>query len=118
MLPTFFIIFLFSHLFAKTESKIKVFENNVLVGEINTIQNKKLFSVNDFIEITNSKNFINNKTQKAVFYVDNKKIKISNQITFIEIEDNLFQLSSEVVNENGVYYLPTESFFRNHSKFV
>lgn len=108
----FSIIFLFSHLFAKTESKIKVFENNVLVGEINTIQNKKLFSVNDFIEITNSKKFINNKTQKAVFFVDNKKIKISNQITFIEIEDKLFQLSSEVVNENGVYYLPTQSFFR------
>ena len=107
----FSIIFLFSHLFAKTESTIKVFENNVLVGEINTIQNKNLFSVNDFIEITNSKNFINNKTQKAVFYVDNKKIKISNQITFIEVEDNLFQLTSEVVNENGVYYLPTESFF-------
>ena len=107
----FSIIFLLSHLYAKTESKIKVFENNVLVGEINTIQNKNLFSVNDFIEITNSKKFINNKTQKAVFYVDNKKIKISNQITFIEIEDNLFQLSSEVVNENGVYYLPTESFF-------
>ena len=108
----FSIIFLFSHLFAKNESKIKVFENNVLVGEISTIQNKKLFSVNDFIKITNSKKFINNKTQKAVFFVDNKKIKISNQITFIEIEDNLFQLSSEVVNENGVYYLPTQSFFR------
>ena len=41
----------------------------------------------------------------------NKKIKISNQVAFIEIEDNLFQLSSEAVNENGVYYLPTESFF-------
>ena len=107
----FSIIFLLSHLYAKTESKIKVFENNVLLGEINTIQNKNLFSVNDFIEITNSKKFINNKTQKAVFYVDNKKIKISNQITFIEIEDNLFQLSSEVVNEDGIYYLPTESFF-------
>ncbi len=107
----FSIIFLLSHLCAKTESKIKVFENNVLVGEVNTIQNKNFFSVNDFIQITNSKKFINNKTQKVVFYVDNKKIKISNQITFIEIEDNLFQLSSEVVNKNGIYYLPTESFF-------
>ena len=107
----FSIIFLLSHLYAKTESKIKVFENNVLVGEVNTIQNKNLFSVNDFIQITNSKKFINNKTQKVVFYVDKKKIKISNQITFIEIEDNLFQLSSEVVNKNGIYYLPIESFF-------
>ena len=104
-------IFLFSHLCAKTESKVKVFENGVLVGEISTIQNKKLFSVNDLIEITKSNNFINDKTQKVVFYVDNKKIKISNQVAFIEIEDNLFQLSSEAVNENGVYYLPTESFF-------
>ena len=107
----FLTILLFSHLCAKTESKVKVFENGVLVGEISTIQNKKLFSVNDLIEITKSNNFINDKTQKVVFYVDNKKIKISNQVAFIEIEDNLFQLSSEAVNENGVYYLPTESFF-------
>ena len=107
----FLIIFLFSNLYANSESKVKVFQNNVLIGEINTIQNKKLFSVNDFIEITKSNNFINYKTQKVVFYIDNKKIKISNQVTFIEIEDNLFQLSSNVINKSGVYYLPTESFF-------
>ncbi len=105
------IIFLFSQIFAKTDSKLKVFENNVLIGEIKTIQNKKLFSVNDFIEITKSKKFINNKTQKVVFYVDNKKIKISNEVTFIEIEDSLFQLSSKVINQNDNYYMPTESFF-------
>ena len=110
-LQIFVIIFLSSQLFAKTDSKLKVFENNVLIGEINTIQNKKLFSVNDFIEITKSRNFINEKTQKVVFYVDNKKIKISNQITFIEIEDNLFQLATKVVNQNNNYYMPTESFF-------
>ena len=107
----FFIILLFSNLFPKNESKLKVFENNVLIGEINTIQNKTYFSVNDFIEKTNSKKFINNKTQKVIFYIDDKKIKISNQITFVEIDDNLFQLSSKVVNENGNYYIPTESFF-------
>ena len=110
-LQIFVIIFLSSQLFAKTDSKLKVFENNVLIGEINTIQNKKLFSVNDFIEITKSRKFINEKTQKVVFYVDNKKIKISNQITFIEIEDNLFQLATKVVNQNNNYYIPTESFF-------
>ena len=105
------IIFLSPQLFAKTDSKLKVFENNVLIGEIKTIQNKKLFSVNDFIEITKSKKFINEKTQKVIFYVDNKKIKISNQVTFIEIEDNLFQLPSKVLNQNDNYYMPTESFF-------
>ena len=105
------IIFLSSQLFAKTDSKLKVFEDNVLIGEINTIQNKTLFSVNDFIKITKSKKFINDKTQKVVFYVDNKKIKISNQVTFIEIEDNLFQLTSKVLNQNDNYYMPTKSFF-------
>ena len=105
------IIFLSSQLFAKTDSKLKVFEDNVLIGEINTIQNKTLFSVNDFIKITKSKKFINDKTQKVVFYVDNKKIKISNQVTFIEIEDNLFQLTSKVLNQNDNYYMPIESFF-------
>ncbi len=107
----FSIIFLFSNLCANSESNVKVFENNVLIGEIKTIQNKKLFSVNDFIKITKSKKFINDKTQKVVFYVNNKKIKISNQVTFIEIEDNLFQLTSKVVNQNDNYYMPTESFF-------
>ena len=110
-LQLFSIIFLFSHLSANSESKVKVFENSVLIGEISTTQNKKLFSVNDFIKITKSSHFINDKTQKVVFYVDNKKIKISNQVAFIEIEDNLFQLSTKVVNKNDNYYMPTESFF-------
>tara|TARA_B100000575_G_scaffold259354_1_gene231545 strand:+ start:585 stop:1736 length:1152 start_codon:yes stop_codon:yes gene_type:complete len=107
----FSIILLFSNLCANNETNVKVFENNVLIGEINTIQNKKLFSVNDFIKITKSRKFINDKTQKVVFYINNKKIKISNQITFIEIEDNLFQLTSKVVNQDDNYYVPTESFF-------
>ena len=107
----FSIIFLFSNLCANSESNVKVFENDVLIGQIKTIQNKKLFSVNDFIKITQSRKFINDKTQKVVFYVNNKKIKISNQVTFIEIEDNLFQLTSKVVNQNDNYYMPTESFF-------
>ena len=107
----FIIILLFSQLFAISESKMKVFKNNLLLGEINTIQNNKLFSVNDLIAITDSRNFVNEKTQKVIFYVDGKKIKVTNQVTFIEIEDNLFQLSSKVINLNNDYYIPIESFF-------
>ena len=116
----FIIIFLFSQLFAINDSRIKVFKNNLFIGEINTIRDKKLFSLNDFIQISNSQNFINEKTQKVVFYIDNKKIKVTNQITFIEIEDNLFQLSSKVINQNNDYYVPIESFFsiiQNLSEF-
>ena len=109
-LKLFYIIILSTQLFSNTEEKLKLIENNELIGEISTIQNKQLFSINDFIKITNSKNFINDKTEKIIFYIDDKKIKITNQIAFVMIEDNLFQLSSKTVKQNNDYYVPTESF--------
>ena len=106
-----FYIILSSQLFSNTKTKLKFFENKVLIGEINTIQNKKLFSINDFINLTNSKNFINDKTEKVEFFIDDKKIKITNQIAFIIVDDSLYQLSSKVVIQNNNYYVPAESFF-------
>ena len=109
-LRLFYLIILSTQLFSNAETKLKLVENNKLIGEINTIQNQNFFSINDFIKITNSKNFINEKTEKIVFYIDDKKIKITNQIAFIMIDDNLFQLSSKVVKQNNSYYVPTDSF--------
>lgn len=109
-LQLFYIIILSTQLFSNTDGKLKLIENNELIGEISTIQNKQLFSINDFIKITNSKNFINDKTEKIIFYIDDKKIKITNQIAFIMIDENLFQLSSKTVKQNNDYYVPAESF--------
>jgi len=106
-----FYIILSSQLFPNTKTKLKFFENKVLIGEINTIQNKQLFSLNDFIKLTNSKNFTNDKTEKIEFYIDDKKIKITNQIAFIVVDDSLYQLSSKVVMQDNNYYVPAESFF-------
>tara|TARA_B100001029_G_scaffold42943_1_gene33558 strand:+ start:6220 stop:7266 length:1047 start_codon:yes stop_codon:yes gene_type:complete len=82
-----------------------------LLGEIKTIQNNQFFSVNDLAKITNSKKFINDQTEKIIFYVDNKKIKATSDVTFILIEDSLYQLSSKVIKDNNEYYLPIDSFF-------
>ena len=109
-LRLFYLIILSTQLFSSAETKLKLVENNKLIGQINTIQNQNFFSINDFIKITNSKNFINEKTEKIIFYIDDKKIKITNQIAFIMIDDNLFQLSSKVVKQNNSYYVPTDSF--------
>tara|TARA_B100001175_G_scaffold42328_1_gene31623 strand:- start:359 stop:1510 length:1152 start_codon:yes stop_codon:yes gene_type:complete len=106
-----FIIFLITQLFSNNQTKLKLLENNQLVGEVSTIQNKNLISINDFIQITNSKNFINDKTEKIIFYIDDKKIKLTNQIPFIMIDDNLYQLSSNVIKRNNNYYVPVKSFF-------
>ena len=107
----FLILIISSHIFANNNQTLKFFENNVLLGEIKTIQNNQFFSVNDLAKITNSKKFINDQTEKIIFYVDNKKIKVTNDIAFILIEDSLYQLSSKVIKDKNDYYLPINSFF-------
>ena len=107
----FLILIISSHIFANNSQPLKFFENNVLLGEIKTIQNNQFFSVNDLAKITNSKKFINDQTEKIIFYVDNKKIKITNDVTFILIEDSLYQLSSKVIKDKNDYFLPIDSFF-------
>ena len=107
----FLILIISSHIFANNNQTLKFFENNVLLGEIKTIQNNQFFSVNDLAKITNSKKFINDQTEKIIFYVDNKKIKVTNDIAFILIEDSLYQLSSKVIKDKNDYYLPIDSFF-------
>ena len=67
--------------------------------------------MNDLAKITNSKKFINDQTEKIIFYVDNKKIKVTNDIAFILIEDSLYQLSSKAIKDKNDYYLPIDSFF-------
>ena len=107
----FLTLIISSHIFANNNQTLKFFENNVLLGEIKTIQNNQFFSVNDLAKITNSKKFINDQTEKIIFYVDNKKIKVTNDIAFILIEDSLYQLSSKVIKDKNDYYLPIDSFF-------
>ena len=107
----FLILIISSHIFANNNQTLKFFENNVLLGEIKTIQNNQFFSVNDLAKITNSKKFINDQTEKIIFYVDNKKIKVTNDIAFILIEDSLYQLSSKAIKDKNDYYLPIDSFF-------
>ena len=107
----FLILIISSHIFANNNQTLKFFENNVLLGEIKTIQNNQFFSVNDLAKITNSKKFINDQTEKIIFYVDNKKIKVTNDIAFILIEDSLYELSSKAIKDKNDYYLPIDSFF-------
>ena len=107
----FLILIISSHIFANNSQTLKFFENNVLLGEIKTIKNNQFFSVNDLAKITNSKKFINDQTEKIIFYIDNKKIKVTNDVTFILIEDSLYQLSSKVIKDKNDYFLPIDSFF-------
>ena len=95
---------------AATNDTIKLVKNSKLLNKIDTIENNKFFSINDFLSSTGSKPYINEKTEKIVFYLDNKKIKITNGITFLLIDDNIYQLSSKVVRQNNEYFVHIDSF--------
>ena len=107
----FLIIYLFTSIgVGATSDTIKLFRNNQLVGEIDTIENNTFFSINDFLALTDSKPYISEKTEKIVFYIDNQKIKLTNGITFLLIDENIYQLSSKVVKQNNEYFVPIDSF--------
>ena len=95
---------------AATNDTIKLVKNSKLLNNIDTIENNKFFSINDFLSSTGSEPYINEKTEKIVFYLDNKKIKITNGITFLLIDDNIYQLSSKVVRQNNEYFVHIDSF--------
>ena len=107
----FLLIYLFVSIsFAATNDTIKLVKNSKLLNKIDTIENNKFFSINDFLSSTGSEPYINEKTEKIVFYLDNKKIKITNGITFLLIDDNIYQLSSKVVRQNNEYFVHIDSF--------
>ena len=107
----FLLIYLFVSIsLAATNDTIKLVKNSKLLNKIDTIENNKFFSINDFLSSTDSEPYINEKTEKIVFYLDNKKIKITNGITFLLIDDNIYQLSSKVVRQNNEYFVHIDSF--------
>jgi N-acetylmuramoyl-L-alanine amidase len=107
----FLLIYLFVSIsLAATNDTIKLVKNRKLLNKIDTIENNKFFSINDFLSSTGSEPYINEKTEKIVFYLDNKKIKITNGITFLLIDDNIYQLSSKVVRQNNEYFVHIDSF--------
>ena len=107
----FLLIYLFVSIsLAATNDTIKLIKNSKLLNKIDTIENNKFFSINDFLSSTGSELYINEKTEKIVFYLDNKKIKITNGITFLLIDDNIYQLSSKVVRQNNEYFVHIDSF--------
>ena len=107
----FLLIYLFVSIsLAATNDTIKLVKNSKLLNKIDTIENNKFFSINDFLSSTGSELYINEKTEKIVFYLDNKKIKITNRITFLLIDDNIYQLSSKVVRQNNEYFVHIDSF--------
>lgn len=107
----FLLIYLFVSIsLAASNDTIKLVKNSKLLNKIDTIENNKFFSINDFLSSTGSELYINEKTEKIVFYLDNKKIKITNGITFLLIDDNIYQLSSKVVRQNNEYFVHIDSF--------
>ena len=109
-LPLFFLL---SIVVANNQQSITVLgANNNILGKADILKKDQYYlSVNDFGSITGSGFFVNDKTKKIVVYIDGLKIKLSQNIAFIVIDDKIYQMQSKLIKSNDEYYVPIDDFF-------
>ena len=110
ILPLFFLL---SIVVANNQQSITVLgANNNILGKADILKKDQYYlSVNDFGSITGSGFFVNDKTKKIVVYIDGLKIKLSQNIAFIVIDDKIYQMQSKLIKSNDEYYVPIDDFF-------
>ena len=111
--PVISIVLLLSIALANNQQTITILgSNNTLLGKADIIKkNQYYISLNDIGEIVGNGSFVNNKTEKIVIYVQGLKIKLSNNISFIVIDDKTYQMKSKLFKNNDQYYAPIDDFF-------
>jgi hypothetical protein len=109
-LPLFFLL---SIVVANNQQSITVLGyNDSILGKVDILKKDQYYlSVNDFGSITGSGFFVNDKTKNIVIYVDGLKIKLSQNIAFIVIDDKVYQMQSKLIKSNDEYYVPIDDFF-------
>ena len=110
ILPLFFLL---SITVANNQQSITVLgANNNILGKADILKKDQYYlSVNDFGSVTGSGFFVNDKTKKIVIYIDGLKIKLSQNIAFIVIDDKIYQMQSKLIKSNDEYYVPIDDFF-------
>ena len=107
------LFFLLSITVANNQQSITVLgANNNILGKADILKKDQYYlSVNDFGSITGSGFFVNDKTKKIVIYIDGLKVKLSQNIAFIVIDDKIYQMQSKLIKSNDEYYVPIDDFF-------
>ena len=86
------------------------------------IRNTLFISTNDLIAALSSRSFQNIERGKTVFYINNHRIKISSNSSFLIVNDNVFQMTHFAHYDGNDIYLPINSFLsilnRNVSKGI
>jgi N-acetylmuramoyl-L-alanine amidase len=111
--PIISIFFVLSIILANNQQTITILgANNTPLGKADIIKKSQYYiSLNDIGEIVGNGSFVNNKTEKIVIYVQGLKIKLSNNISFIVIDDKTYQMKSKLFKNNDQYYAPIDDFF-------
>jgi len=111
--PVISVVLLLSIALANNQQTITILgANNTPLGKADIIKKSQYYiSLNDIGEIVGNGSFVNNKTEKIVIYVQGLKIKLSNNIAFIVIDDKTYQMKSKLFKNNDQYYAPIDDFF-------
>jgi len=111
--PVISIVLLLSIALANNQQSINILgANNTPLGKADIIKkNQYYISLNDIGEIVGNGSFVNSKTEKIVIYVHGFKIKLSNNISFIVIDNKTYQMKNKLFKDNNQYYAPIDDFF-------
>ena len=104
-------LFFLSSTFGFNTQDVKIMQNETILGYVKTIENNELISLNSLSSVLGFKNFVNEKTEKIVVNIDGKKLKATNGITFVLLDDKTYQLSKKVIIQNDNYFISTTSLF-------
>ena len=104
-------LFFLSSTFGFNTQDVKIIQNETILGYVKTIENNELISLNSLSSVLGFKNFVNEKTEKIVVNIDGKKIKATNGITFVLLDDKTYQLSKKIIIQNDNYFISTTSLF-------
>jgi len=93
---------------------IKFISDPNRIETIKTFENGNLtyISSTDLIRILDAGTFKNIPRGKIVIYLGGNRIKISNQSSFIVINDKIFQMNSFTISDGIDMYLPLNSFLK------
>ncbi|MFQ6613474.1 MAG: N-acetylmuramoyl-L-alanine amidase, partial [Fidelibacterota bacterium] len=69
-------------------------------------------SILDLERILQAHSFINEKQEKIVLYVNDHRIKISAETSFILVDERVFQLPVQARKDSGDIYVPATPFFK------
>lgn len=111
LLNTFLLFIFISNVFGTPIRVITIGQNGI--KELKTLMqgNQIYCSTNDLSKILKYRIYHSEKRGKIVLYIENRRVKVSAQSSFVLVDDHVYQMSNPGIRAETDIYLPVTGFF-------